>query len=635
MASRFELVQDVAPAATGTDSFSVSFSGDSSVGLIAFMTRGIVAGTIADDYEISVGFASGSGDDIDGGLSVNSDHNTAETTCEKVFADTFVFNANLPGTTTAELLAPSRGTAVDAFDFEWTTQTSGDQPLILGGVFGGSGVECEYGTITLDSTAEDSGVTVTGLGFQPDAIIILHQNDNGTNMSFSLGVVDTELHQFSMHQFGRDNQGSGEAYIAFGDGYCAREIDQASQLGSWECTAITSDGFTITMRNAAAQAFSRGKFLAIRSDDWRFHADKFLIPLTGNEEVACACNPDFLLEGITLEEIENGRSGSVARASSFGLVLNDGSSEWSASVSHQDDADPMVCKSLVQSGTAVLKDDGTLGIVGTTALGTGKFTKTITTNPVTNRKFAFFLAAGVDNPRVQFLGGNISTATTGLAAPSGSNRMAYVCVFCDDAVNGSYNATALTLGGQSCASVQTTGPVGTERKGMSHSVWRLNESGIAAMSGNALSPTFGDTDGTPDNPMYSVMYHENVDQTTPEGTPLSVADDTTVDVLDPGDVNGVADGELVGFYNWGSSTAPTPGFENLFDDVIFRTANGGASALVGRLPINNTNARDLTVNINSATRPHIVTGFVINPFVAAGGSSIPVFQHNYKHNLRF
>jgi hypothetical protein len=213
------------------------------------------------------------------------------------------------------------------------------------------------------------------------------------------------------------------------------------------------------------------------------------------------------------------------------------------------------------------------------------------------------------------IGDNVDPNVT---VPAGSNRMAYVCMYSDHSANGARAATACTLGGQTTSLIDT---VKEDRESIAVAIFRLDETGIAAMSGNAIVPTWGDTDGTPDNPFYGIIYFGGVDQSTPNTTPDSYSNDILQSTWDPGDINGVVDGYILALTHLGGNPAT-----HVFDALVETESLGasGAFGLIGTLITTDTSANDLAVTYNASHRPAVMSAMTLNPAAGVTNTTILV-----------
>lgn len=208
----------------------------------------------------------------------------------------------------------------------------------------------------------------------------------------------------------------------------------------------------------------------------------------------------------------------------------------------------------------------------------------------------------------------IGQADPALAVPAGSNRVAYVCMYSRDATDGFYKATACTLGGQAMTLIASKDPGGTGRKGLGIAVFRLLEAGIAAMSGVAIVPTWGDTNGTPDNPFYSIVYIGTAAQGTPNSTPANYSLDVSQAAWDPGDIVGIIDGRVLAFAHYGAGS--TSAFDAMTQELTLVVGGSlAASAVVGSIATNNSDPIDLALSYGASSRPMLLSTFVINPTV--------------------
>lgn len=209
----------------------------------------------------------------------------------------------------------------------------------------------------------------------------------------------------------------------------------------------------------------------------------------------------------------------------------------------------------------------------------------------------------------------------GLTPGAGSNRMCYIGIGTGmlDNSNGNFAATALTYGGQSATLIDTVKPVSPFRKGVSIAVFRLNESGIQAMSGNTITPTWGDTDGEPSGKMFLVVCLSGVDQSAPNTEPDSYTHDTVQTSWSPGTINGVADGYVLAFTAYGDDPLAFDVLDSI-ESVTIDSATDLESDAAG-VATEDTSAVSLAVT-HSSSRPAVMSAMVVLPVSAASGRKI-------------
>jgi len=106
-------------------------------------------------------------------------------------------------------------------------------------------------------SSTDNTTTISGLSFQPKAVLLLTSEDSGTNTSgvdscWSIGAVidDGSLTQRCVSYGGEDGQGTTNNTIQFYENRIGSAIWNGSEDFSLECTAINSDGYGITTRDS-------------------------------------------------------------------------------------------------------------------------------------------------------------------------------------------------------------------------------------------------------------------------------------------------------------------------------------------------------------------------------------------------
>ena len=220
---------------------------------------------------------------------------------------------------------------------------------------------------------------------------------------------------------------------------------------------------------------------------------------------------------------------------------------------------------------------------------------------------------------VTILATNSGETDPGQTPPAGSNRVAYIGLGTDDVDDGLYNATACTYGGQSCTLI---GGAQVSREGTGMTVFRLLSSGIAAMSGNAIVPTWGDTNGTPDNPRYFVLIVAGVDQGNANGTVQTFTDDTSITTWNPGSLTQVDDGLGVGFLSRGASN--TISFDAPWTTPETVIPGDGAGGALGYNEYTSAGTDSINLTFGSVARPHVLVAFVVNPSLTSSNIDIAV-----------
>ena len=305
----------------------------------------------------------------------------------------------LLGANTTEDQAVVNNVVANGQRINWST-VSGTQYRTVAGLFGGTEVDAAVVSVDETTTAADATFSVTGLSFQPQAVIMCFGPNYSASNHFSGGFGVAVDNGAGTDQFAMEMASTGNADVAsVADGVmltdrCFVLIDASSEVRSWELTSWNSDGVTFTVRGSTGANFI-AKCLFIKSTDWTFVAGQYTNPTSGTvTESGLGVDPEFMMDVMTLMQSTDTFINDSAQCSAYGIGLVSAAEQFSISANHQHNVSTSVAKSYVDStGGSCLGDDGTIVIAGSVALGTDQWVKTLTTFPATATK-GFYIVGG-------------------------------------------------------------------------------------------------------------------------------------------------------------------------------------------------------------------------------------------------
>jgi hypothetical protein len=252
-----------------TTANGTSFKGIQSVSGVGFtpkllLLHGLGSDGNSDDANFSFGF--GRGTDEDASISYFSDDNLTTSDCNSNLtlnriikhakaADAVLFEANLLNIES------------DGFSLEWVT-ADGTPRQIFYTALGGTDLIAKYGRFQ-DSASGNQ--TVSGLGFEPKALIILSSDDTGSNATTMIGVSDGTS-QFVLNTLGVDASAfSVTKSIQLTDKIISRRGNGTTQHEA-SLVNFTSDGFVL---NHTADDTTRRTYLYLAIGGVRAKAGTF------------------------------------------------------------------------------------------------------------------------------------------------------------------------------------------------------------------------------------------------------------------------------------------------------------------------------------------------------------------------
>ncbi len=394
MATAFDIDEQAQRATTGTQDFTGSLGSVNGECGIILATRAITLGTIADHAEFDIGFQVGAGSGAT--LNANSENGvTPDARTNKSAAN--VVEHSDPGTSTVQDSAAPNAQVTDGLQVNFDP-VSGAQYRTIVGPFGGDGISSAIVTANEVTTAENSTFVISGLSFQPQALIFIFDGAGTADVNhFRPGIGVAVDNGAGTDQFAI-NLRCAQTATSESDGYfatnrCQLHVDTTALISSWEVTNWETDGATITMRDAAG-ANKIARVLCLASSDWTFVAGTYDVPTSGNvTESGLGIDPEFLFNVISQIQTVDTHIDNSTEASVIGVALVASAAEFGISASVQRNVSTSLTKSLSDNATVCLEDGGTVDIEATTALGTDQFVLTPTNHPASVTK-AFYLAAG-------------------------------------------------------------------------------------------------------------------------------------------------------------------------------------------------------------------------------------------------
>lgn len=116
-------------------------------------------------------------------------------------------------------------------------ETPGDNPAAFAALRSALGASTKIGTFTRDLTAAGGTQVISGVGFQPKAVILLASKTDGAGFS-SVGIDDETLHYAWTYLNGFGSYSQSVLSIVVGA--------DVSNYQSGTVSAMGADGFTVT-----------------------------------------------------------------------------------------------------------------------------------------------------------------------------------------------------------------------------------------------------------------------------------------------------------------------------------------------------------------------------------------------------
>lgn len=396
MTSRFAIAHSSIPT-TGTKNFTnAALNDDVAKAVFAILNHATALDTITAEMNMSVGWCSESLVQHAHVDAVLDNHGTTianarsvaggPTTLWKIIAGNDLSSNEEGFIDTGDLIANGFTASLD---------TAGAALLLSAGIWAGDGISSfASGHGGINGSEDSVAVTQTGAFFEADALIVLATNGTYGSAAHSFGIVTNEGGVLKQRCFLWSTESGDDPVVTKArlmTDRCAGLCDLSSNnsadfLASLECTAIASNGFTLTVRDGSAANYNSAvQVFAIKSDDWIFRLEDFEVPDNGDLSTVDAgvnLSSDGGVIGLISHLTSLDTEATDGSTGGFSEFIFDGTSQYSSSGSHEDAATTStVAKCRHSDSVAVLDDEGTLDIdMALSAEGTG-FSATISNNP--------------------------------------------------------------------------------------------------------------------------------------------------------------------------------------------------------------------------------------------------------------
>lgn len=405
MTTRFAICGGAIPTAVTTQNYTNTDLGGES-GICAFGMIGTptaLDAAVSANCHASIGTqgASGFGDDVAHAFAID-DSITATTQHARSARQTSRLYKKITGNSWTE----TEGGYISAYVTNGATisnQVAGTAHYLSMGVWNGNGLNYSWDDTATGSTAQDGTLTVSGLSFEPDALIVICSDSTGSSAhsyySFGFATNETSIKQ-RCYTWGCEDNTSPTAHTAIlhtdrcGQMYTS---GATTRLSSIEVTAFNSDGYTMTVRDAAS-ATEQVQVLALKSSDWIFRLVDFDIPTSGNVSVDAGI--DLATEGgilgvcTHLAATDTGATDNTCIG--FSNFMYDGTLTRNLSCSHEDNVTTTNAHSVHTSDVTVLDGGGAENIEFAITPTTTGFSSTPNNYPATATK-NFALLFGPEN----------------------------------------------------------------------------------------------------------------------------------------------------------------------------------------------------------------------------------------------
>jgi hypothetical protein len=230
---------------------------------------------------------------------------TTSAQAEHVDAIAWRMSATSGATPTTQVAGVFTGFTADGFTIDWTTN-DGTAAIVHALVLGGS-LEAVFTPVKV-TVAAGGTLAVTGVGFQPEAFVVMGGAANQfVSGSYSLGAPFGSFHGFGFSNasaqvcgwtLGLGTGGAADTYRGQHTDRVASvraaNVSGAGELMGARITAVGADGFTLTRDVGTLTNQPTQHILCLRGV--RFALGSFTTPLTaGNTSLALGFEPDVLL----------------------------------------------------------------------------------------------------------------------------------------------------------------------------------------------------------------------------------------------------------------------------------------------------------------------------------------------------
>lgn len=222
------------------------------------------------DAQWSLGVASSSTTERGAGWS--SDHNTASSDVVRYFSTTEIIRLMTAGTTTSNVIATLTSLDATGFTPNFGTLTT-TSPKYNYWALGGTDIT-NVSTGSFAANASTGNQAVTGLGFQPDIVMLFMTlqtaaGQANNNSQYSFGFMHSSG-QWALGGKAQNAQATMNTSRFFQNNRCVCVQATASNTLVWEGSYVSmdSDGFTINIDVTDGSAFLIG-YMAIKGGQWK------------------------------------------------------------------------------------------------------------------------------------------------------------------------------------------------------------------------------------------------------------------------------------------------------------------------------------------------------------------------------
>jgi hypothetical protein len=407
MAVNVEVVRLAAPAATGTQDFTVTGFGTAKACMV-FTSYAVTDNTNTVHNGLCIGVASGTGATEEGCQCPADEDGVATQDCSRILRTDSCIWIPTAGGSSAIAIANFDSFVTDGIRLNHTV-VSGNQELITVVLLGGTDFSAQVGSFNFADTV-DQEVNVTTVGFQPTDILAFGSRDqalqsaSGGDTENGYGVchedgAGTETQRGIGHRF--DNSATTAAVeVEFYDTRIIPHMNNGAHDWSVECDNFDSGGLSFFARESGANN-SGLVYLAMRITTNESFVGTYTTPTaTGDAaETSIGFKPQFVMLGLCLAETP-GTHYNDAHATSQAISLFTADDEFCIAVASEDGAATMNTQSKSTSKAVEMTDyDGTSLFTATrSSLDTNGFTLNYSATDTGTARKGFIFAIEEDAP---------------------------------------------------------------------------------------------------------------------------------------------------------------------------------------------------------------------------------------------
>ncbi len=310
-----------------------------------------------------------------------------------------------------------------SFTLNWTTNNA-TAYVIHYVVVGGSDVSAKV--LEWTTATATGNQAVTGVGFQPDAVIHAHGTHAFTaalpasiaGAGFGLGAMDADGDQWASTYLTVDNVGTSDTQRGQqtnGALYSFNNTLTVQKKASW--VSMNADGFTVNFTNAASAAAARVLSLALKGINVK--PGSFLKSTNAAPATQSIAGVGFRPGVVLLTSAQDVTRGGPVAESRFGLGASDGTTQGSIAIADRNGSNNSKVDGLDKTSKVFLKDNNTITAVADAeadlvSLDGDGFTLNWTTNDAVQTEVLYLAFAPIAATEVRLLSLNATRYASGV-----------------------------------------------------------------------------------------------------------------------------------------------------------------------------------------------------------------------------